>query len=193
MAVRRKGWGKRSASYRARLIGAGRSGKLSGSPMPPGETRAYWERGGDLRAGRSHAPSYATAAPADATARVLAGEGTDADRRHLSTWRSLAPGWVPRSRTFMADDVAAALSSLPPPDRWAHFDLYWQNDGSWRMVVQMKNPRAYDREIVLPDYTAAKNVMDMASLVAPNMKIPDPGVWDQYVEEGRDFDVYGSD
>ena len=161
--------------------------------MTPAETRAYWQRGGDLRAGRSHTPRNVTAAPEGPTRRVLAGEGTDKDRRALSTWRTLAPSWVPRSRTFMADDTAAVLSRLPPPDRWAHFSLYWQADGSWRMVVEMKNPRAYDREIVLPDYTAAKNVMDMAAFVTPNMKIPDASGWDQYVEEGRDFDVYGSD
>ena len=193
MAVRRRGWGAKKESYRSRLIGAGRSGKLTGSPLTAGETRAYWERGGDLRAGRSHVPVYATAAPGEPTRRVLTGEGTDRDRRALSKWRTKGPGWVPRSRTFMADDVAAVLSTLPPPSAWAHFSLYWQADGSWRMVVEMKNPRAYDRVVVLPDYTAAKNVMDMAAIVTPNMKIPDASAWDQYAEEGRDFDVYGSD
>ena len=154
----RTGWDDKSPSYRARLVGAGRSGKLSGSPMSPEETRTYWEAGGDLRAGRSHQPSNPYAAPAGPRARAAEHLDTTADYAALQRWRTRhSPPWLPRSEAIMGTDVAAILSTISiPPSRWRAVDIVGQADGTAIMTV---TPRSgYPQVVRLPDRDAISEV-----------------------------------
>lgn len=163
MAKPRTGWTTRSDAYRRRLIGAGRSGKLTGSPMTEAEVRAYWERGGDLRAARGHGfKSPQTAAPVKARERAAAGLADASDRRALEKWRKSKnyPKWLPKDPADMDNTTAAILSTIGPgPSGWKKVDLEYLPDGRVRMTVTPK--RGYAFEVMLPDAQAARDVAQM--------------------------------
>lgn len=164
-----------SASYRARLVGAG-------------ITRADWLAGADLRTARSQ-PGYrpnvpaerarrpAGAAPKTATDRLLAGDATPSDIAAIEAWRR--PAWLP-DRADMSDDTAAAISQIDlQPRNWGKVEFFAQPDGAnWRMVVTPKSQidkrsgkvksHAYDRQIVIPgggakDTVGASEVLEWLS------------------------------
>ena len=93
----RSGWRGKKASYRSRLIGAAKSGKLTGTRITgtdaevEAQTRAYWEAGGDLRSSRSHLVSPSGAAPSDATARESIGQGDERTWKQLERWSRRPP------------------------------------------------------------------------------------------------------
>lgn len=111
----RSDWDGRSDSYRSRLIGAGRSGKLTGDSMTPAQTRAYWEGGGDLRSGRSHRPRPAGAAPKRATDRESVGQGDAKTWKQLEAWRKRPPSrggppdWLRDKRKWKRRKSAPAI------------------------------------------------------------------------------------
>ena len=154
---RRTGWSKLSKPYRARL-------------ERQGITRSYWESGGDLRVARGHKPKRpSTAAPFEATMRMVSGAGTEADQQRLAQFRG--PAWLPESLSY---DVRAALSQLRGnPSTWAAVRFVPAPDGEpWGMVVTPKgSPRrpdgssAYDQVILIPGGgapgTGAREVLDL--------------------------------
>lgn len=159
----RTGWESRSAAYRKRLEGAGRSGKLNGRRMTPAQTREWWERGGDLRGGRGHAPKPKGAAPKDATDREAVGMGDEKTYAELQRWRRRPPSrggppaWIPRSEEQMGTDVAAVLSQIDiPPSRWKSVEFRFLPGGGAVMVVTPKH--GYPRVVVLPDAQAVSEV-----------------------------------
>lgn len=111
----RSGWDGTSDSYRSRLIGAGRSGKLSGDSMTPAQTRAYWEGGGDLRGGRSHRPRPVGAAPKRATELEATSQGDAATWKQLENWRKRPPSrggppeWLRDKRKWKRRKSSAAI------------------------------------------------------------------------------------
>ncbi len=168
----RSGWNQTTVAYRKRLIGSGRSGKLTGTritgsdPQVESEVRAYWEEGGSLSRGRGHAnPNYvsrpSTAAPKKATAREMVGMGDSSTWNTLEQWRHRSPsrggppGWIPKDEQALGTDVAAILSQLDiPPSKWKKVVFNWGGAGAVVVVITPKRGR--DRSIILPDRTAAE-------------------------------------
>lgn len=162
---RRVGYNKLSASYKARLKGAG-------------ITRSEWEAGVDLRAARGRAPSPpAYAAPADMVERLLTGNAGTSDFADVRAF--LGPWWT----KGLDSDVAAALSQIPfPPSQWADVIITpAADDAPWTMrVVRKGRPSngvvtdrggndhavtAYDVTIQIPGGgapgTGARQVLDL--------------------------------
>lgn len=160
----RSGWDEKSLSYRKRLEGAGRSGKLGGTPMSAQEVRRYWERGGDLRGGRGHRPKRTwTPAPRDATERESTGLGDAQTYADLQKWRRRPPSrggpprWIPKSEQDLGTDVAAILSQLDiPPSEWAKVEFHFLPSGGAIMIVRPR--RGYARAVLLPDSHAVSEV-----------------------------------
>ena len=178
---RRVGFSRLSASYRRRIE------RTVG--------RDAWEAGADLRAARGKTPKPPpTAAPTKIVERVVGGGGTPEDFRELGTWTR--PGWIPKT---MREDVAAALSQLPPPSRWSHVSFHATADGApWRMVVEMKG-RADPVEIERPGGgavgTGARDVLELLS--DPKLAGGDMRYWRSWVGDDSGqyddlFDVVGS-
>lgn len=193
--ARRTGWGDLSEAYKARLTRSAASGNLTGTPATTkarSTARTYWESGGDLRQARGHAISRLPATAREAVQRSVAGESTTADSRTLRQWRETAPSWIPESRGFMADDAAAALASLPPPDRWGPVHFQPHADGTWTMVVEGKG-NAYDSSTELPDRASAQAVMSLLSGVGPDEEWDGWDEWDDWDNEEYDFDVADTD
>ena len=153
MATRRTGWAQKSKDYRARLVSAGRTGTLTGTPgLSESEVRAYWERGGDLRAGRGHkfeSPSTKAPEPSKPKPKETAKQKT-------------APAWIPKDLADMDNETARILSTISPgPDRWRSVELVYQTDGTVVMTVTPKQGYAF--KLVLPDSDSARQVAQMVS------------------------------
>lgn len=179
---RRVGWSRLKAPYRRRLEAKGIS-------------RSAWENGVDLRAARGHTPAPPRgAAPKEIVERVVSGEGEPADLRDLGRWNeTMRPRWIPAG---MTDDVAAALSQLPPPKMWSDVVFYPASGGEpWRMVVNMKG-NAYPVEILIPGGgavgTGAREVLDL--LTDPKLSGADMRYWKTWTTSRVEdpFDVMGS-
>lgn len=164
MAEPRSGWENRKPGYRSRLIGAGRSGKLTGEPMTEAQTRAYWERGGDLRGGRSHYRAPVGSAPREATERESAGLGDAGTYKELTRWRKGAPAHLRANDNVLSTDTAAILSRVSPPSRWKSVQAEYLTDGTVILRIQPKG-NAYPQTAVFPDASSASEVM--ALLRAP--------------------------
>ena len=142
-----KAWEDLSPGYRSRLLGATRSGKLTGTPVPAADAervaRQYRAAGGDLRSALGRKPRAATgAAPKVATERVSRGIGTEADDRALGRWRRSrsAPKWIPVDPAAIGNDTAAILSQLvQAPSEWNRVDFAEQSDGSFLMTVTSRD------------------------------------------------------
>jgi len=180
--TRRVGWSRLKSDYRRRLEASGIS-------------RSSWENGADLRAARGHVPAPPRgAAPIDIVERVVAGEGEPADLRELGVWNeSRRPAWIPAG---MTDDVAAALSQLPPPKDWSEVKFYPASGGEpWRMVVERKG-NAYPVEIMIPGGgavgTGAREVLDLLS--DPKLSGADMRYWRHWwtARSEDPFEVMGS-
>lgn len=163
----RSGWDNRKPGYRSRLIGAGRSGKLSGTPMSPSETQRYWERGGDLRGGRSHRPTPKGSAPRQATERESVGMGDAKTYKDLERWRKRStakggpPAWLRGNEGVFSTDTAAILSQIDvPPSRWRSVEVEYLPNGSVIVRIQPKG-RAYQRVVVFPDSTGAHELLSV--------------------------------
>ena len=169
MTTRRTGWDDLSPSSKKRLLGAGRSGKLSGTPgLSEAETRAYWESGYDLRGAYGHKPKAKGAAPKDATDRAVFGLSTTADASDLEKWRrSSAPAWIPSSTSMVGDDTAAILSQIDlPPRRWREVRFIALDDGRVQLIISPKG-RGYDRVVFLPDRDSMSEVARMIGHPVP--------------------------
>ena len=202
--ARRVGWktsvgGRKplSQATRDRYTRAAESGALTGTPVPANQARAvayrYWSSGGDLRAARGHAPKPTTPEPVrQAAASSVAGTAGDLEAATLRVWReTLAPSWIPPSRSFLADDAAAALAELPNPKGWADVHFTPHADGTWSMTVERQGG-GYPAEITLPDRTAAQAVMAVLSGLGPD---EDWEGWDDFGDwwDEHDFDVADTD
>jgi len=139
-----KAWDDLSPSYRSRLLGATRSGKLTGTPVPAADAervaRQYRAAGGDLRSALGRAPRVLArgAAPKVATQRVARGIGTESDDRALGRWRRSrsAPKWIPVDPAVIGNDTAAILSQIiQVPSEWNQVNFAEQSDGSFLMTV----------------------------------------------------------
>ena len=170
MATRRTGWAQKSKDYRARLVSAGRTGTLTGTPgLSESEVRAYWERGGDLRAGRGHkfeSPSTKAPEPSKPKPKETAKQKTarlQRDRRAEENWRKkTAPAWIPKDLADMDNETARILSTISPgPDRWRSVELVYLTDGTVVMTVTPKQGYAF--KLVLPDSDSARQVAQMVS------------------------------
>jgi hypothetical protein len=136
----RSGWDAKSDSYRSRLIGAGRTGKLTGDSMTPAQVRTYWEGGGDLRGGRSHRPRPAGAAPLRATQLEAAGQGGTESWEKLERWRKKPP------------------SRGGPPD-WLKDKRKWKRRPSAPSIdVQVTGSDGKARGRALPEQTPADRI-----------------------------------
>ena len=143
-----RAWEDLSPGYRSRLLGAARSGKLTGTPVPAANAeavaRSYRTSGGDLRSALGRAPRVSArgAAPRVATTRVARGTGTEADDRALARWRRSrsAPKWIPVDPAVIGNDTAAILSQLvQAPSEWNRVDFAEQADGSFLMTVTARD------------------------------------------------------
>lgn len=154
----RKGWDDLAPSSRSRLEGAGRSGKLAGVSLTPAQTRAYYEGGGDLRAGYGKARPPRGAAPVEETSRIALGLSTSTDNRALERWRRTnSPDWIPRNNAAMGTDTAAILSQIDvPPAKWKEATFEVLTDGRVKMTIQpiRGNPRI----VFLPDRDSMSEV-----------------------------------
>ena len=143
-----RAWEDLSPGYRSRLLGAARSGKLTGTPVPAANAeavaRSYRASGGDLRSALGRAPRVSArgAAPRVATERVSRGTGTESDDRALARWRRSrsAPKWIPVDPAVIGNDTAAILSQLvQAPSEWNRVDFAEQADGSFLMTVTARD------------------------------------------------------
>lgn len=161
MARKRTGWSRLTKASRDRLIGAGRTGKLTGDSLDAAQVRSYWEGGGDLASGYGHPRRNPGAAPTEATARASRGLDTSDDKAALDRWRRgrSAPSWIPKSRAAMGDETAAALSRIDlPPERWESVRFtYDAADGRFLMTVSPRG-RGPDRTTYLPNHEAVGDV-----------------------------------
>jgi hypothetical protein len=102
----------------------------------------------------------------------------------------VAPAWIPPSRSFLADDAAAALATLPNPSTWGEVHFQPHSDGTWSMTVEQKG-NGYPETIKLPDRTSAQAVMNLLSGVLPDdWEGFDYDDWDDF---DFDFDVADTD
>jgi len=183
----RKRWKDLTPAYRRRLQRQGITGKT--------------HRTADLRVFRGHVPRPPTgAAPTELTARTVAGEDSDQDRRELENWRATAaPAWLP-GPVYLGDDAAAALSQLRRgPSQWKRVTLTptavpadpMETAAPWTMTVEYV--RGYPQTILIPA-ESAREVLDMLSLVDATTPhgAADTGEWESWEERGRDFDVEGT-
>ena len=142
-----RAWEDLSPGYRSRLLGATRSGKLTGTPVAPEDAervaRQYRASGGSLNSALGRKPRRATgAAPKVATDRVSRGTGTDADDRALGRWRRSrsAPAWIPVDPAAIGNDTAAILSQIvQAPSEWNKVDFAEQSDGTFLMTVSSRD------------------------------------------------------
>ena len=160
--AKRVGWGNLSPAQRARYLGAGKSGSLSGVPLSPAQVRRYYERGGDLRGGRGHLAIPKRAAPLAETNRVSIGLGDTADRKILEKWRRSKsyPNWLPRSESAIGYDTAAILSQIPyPPAQWKEAILERvPGTQSYTFTVVPKGKGRASRQVLLPDYDSTQDL-----------------------------------
>ena len=171
-----RAWGSLSDSYRSRLLGAARSGRLTGTKVTGSKSRveaaarkAY--EGGATQGGagtraRGHAQAAyvnrpSTAAPKKATEREALQMGDAKTMADLDKWRRKAPSqggppkWIPRDPTKMGTDVAAILSQVDiPPAKWKSVRYTWLPTGS--AIVTITPKRGRERSIILPDYSATR-------------------------------------
>mgnify|MGYP006267141199 CR=1 FL=1 len=146
----RVGYRKLSKTYRARL-------------ERNGITQRAWEDGADLRVARGKTPKAPKAAPApDVIAKVIS-EPEISDLRKLEA-TFVRPAWIP---SWMSIDVAAALSQLPPTNRWKAVHFIPAPDGQpWTMTVELKG-RAYPITIEIPGGggpgSGAREVLDFVN------------------------------
>jgi hypothetical protein len=165
--ARRTGWTRLSVTYRKRIVGAGKSGKLAGAPLSEAETRRYWESGQSMQSGRSHSRGAArpkTAAPKKATRLEEQGMGTSESYSQLLEWRNRPPGrggppaWIPSDEMEMRTDVAAILSQIDiPPERWERVEMVWLSD-TGPIAFQITSTRGAIRTVILPDTQAMQEV-----------------------------------
>ena len=164
----RKAWDDLSPAYRARLERAG-------------VTEAT-HRSTDLRAARGHTPPPpAHAAPREPTTRYVQGTADTADRVALGVWReTMAPSWLP-GPAFMSDDVAAALSYLPPPSEWRSVTFTPAPEGQpWTMTVERRGG-GYPLVIEIPA-GGHTEVLDLMTVH------PDDGDWHDAMPDGWDVE-----
>ena len=132
-----KKWRDLSDSYRGRLEAKGIGYR-------------EWLRGDDLRGARGHsAPVPKGAAPKRLRDEAVSGDWTPREMVELSRWQeTTAPEWI--RDADLSSDVAAALSYLPPPDRWKDAQLIPRSgDEPWTLVVQPKG-NGYPISIEVP-------------------------------------------
>jgi hypothetical protein len=167
----RKPWDQLSADYRKRLLGAGRTGSLTGTAgLSEAEVRRYYESGGDLRKARGHGfQEPSSAAPEQARTRLIAGTDTAKDRAQLRRWRERqAPSWIPKDQADISDRVAAILSTIaPPPSKWKQVKVSFLSNGKATLEIQPKG-NGYPFQLELPDHEAARQVLGLIS----TMKYP---------------------
>ena len=168
-------WIDLSAGYRSRLIGAARSGKLTGTKITgdvEAQARVYYEHGGTKGgkglSARGHAnPAYvnrpSTAAPRVATQRESNGMGDSKTWDQLERWRARSsrnggpPKWIPSDPMVMSTDTAAILSQLDiPPSKWKKVRFDWQPAGG--ALVHITPYRGKTRIIQLPDHKACSEL-----------------------------------
>lgn len=157
-------WATLGDAQKKRYLGAGRSGKLTGSPgLSEAQVRRYYESGGDLSYGRGHGAVRTNIR--QIAGRMSRGEDNDVDQRAVKRWRRSAerPSWIPKNDTFVRDDVAVILATIPTTPK------YWKSvaiapdpsTGGFTMTVTTKRGVVY--VVMLPDSSA---VSEVATLLA---------------------------
>lgn len=142
----RFGWRKLSRPYRTRL-------------ERQGITQRAWEDGADLRKARGKKPKPPPGAAPAELAKELANAPTEAALAAAAAF--IRPAWIPE---WVTNDVAAILSQLPDPAKWA--DAYFTpgaDGGPWKLTVQLK--RGYPVSVEIPGGggpgSGAKEVLDL--------------------------------
>jgi hypothetical protein len=164
MAPARKirSWAGLGENQQKRLEGAGRSGRLTGTPgLTASQVKSYYESGGDLNSGygrKGAEPPRSRYQPPEAAARaIVQGLATPDEERQLRKWlRSDAPPWLPRNPDSMGIDVIAALAEIRrPPTDWKSTAMVYhytgEHAGRWVMTVTYKNGRPKTESTVLPE------------------------------------------
>lgn len=162
----RFGWRKLSEPYRSRLERQGIS-------------QRDWEDGVDLRAARGKTPEPPRgAAPIELVESVVSGEASVSEMLSLER-RFVRPSWIDET---VSADVAAALSLLPNPSRWAAVRFIPRPDGQpWTMIVTPKGARLrddgtspYDISIPIPGGggpgSGAREVLEIVDEIAKNRR-----------------------
>ena len=152
-------WDSLSAAQRRRYEGAGRTGKLTGTPgLTLGQVRRYYESGGNLSGGRGYHPPK-NAAPRTATVRTSTGVATAKDLKDLRQWRKTkAPKWLPSNDKVMADDTAAILSQIGThPRNWRRVEIS-RNPRGDGFIMKVTTKRGAVRMVLLPDRSSVSEV-----------------------------------
>ena len=172
-----RAWADLSDSYRSRLLGAARSGKLTGTKVTGSESRveaaarkAYEggaTQGGRGTVARGHAnPAYVSrpkhAPPTKAVQREALGMGDAKTMADLEAWRAKSaraggpPAWLRGPETEgMGTDVLAIIAQVDVhPDKWRTVRYSWLPNGG--AIVTITPKRGRERSIILPDYGATQ-------------------------------------
>lgn len=177
MAKRLKPWKELSPSYRRRLERAGVTAK---------DRRA----GADLRRARGHTPPPR---PGEAPKDLRGRTPTPAEAIARRAWReTTSPAWLP-DRERMGDATAAALSQLKSPREWTSVSFKAAPEGqSWTMTVNYR--RGYPDVITLPPGSHTEVLELLTNVLTDGNEdyTGDDGEWENYVDDGRDYDVEGS-
>ena len=148
-------WNALSDAQRKRYIGAGRTGKLTGTPgLTPAQARQYYLSGGSLTAARGKhtpRPSKKQAPPAAAARAAARGEATNAQLKQLQNWQDKrAPKWI-RQATDLSEDTAAILAGMNlQPQNWGNIRVFPRDNGTFIVYVSSKKGGP-ERVIRLPD------------------------------------------
>jgi len=146
-----RNWSGLSEAQRKRYVAAGRTGTLTGKKgLTPSQVQKYYERGGDLSAGRGHREDVARKVRKPAL-RSAVGAETDADRKALERFRrsTTFPTWLPRNKNVMQDSTAAALALIgTPPRNWKNVQITRNEDtGGYSVLVTTKRGRKVATEL----------------------------------------------
>ena len=149
MATPKRSWSSLSTRQQNRYLGAGKSGKLTGTPgATQAQVKRYYESGKNLERAQGHI-KYARP-DAAALDRLESGRATVKDVTALRNWqRESAPAWL-RSDIFTEDTAAKLAGARLNPIYWRSVEFYYHRDGSSTVYIYSSRG-GYTRKLELSD------------------------------------------
>ena len=147
MATPPRKWSSLSTRQQNRYLGAGKSGKLTGTKgLTRAQVRDYYNRGGNLERAQGHIKYPGP--DREELRRLDTGKATTKDINDLKRWqRNQAPAWL-RNDVF-TEDTAAKLAGLRlNPQYWKAVEFYYHRDSSATLYVYSTRG-GYTRKIEL--------------------------------------------